>query len=97
MNLQRFQRLGGGVKLANSAVNQDQPGQISFLLEDSPIAARDRFAHAQKVIVEPGQVGGASVFSAASFPANDEFPVVRFFHPSFSQTTMDATVSVPWI
>src|SRR5579884_645270 len=86
-DLQRFERFGGGVKLADAAVNQNQAGHGLFLFLQAAIAARHGFAHAGEIVV---------LYSGA-FAANDEFAVVAFFHAAAFPDDHEATVSVPWM
>ena len=45
---ERFQRLGGGVQLAEAAVDEDQARQSALLLLQLRVAPRDHFAHARR-------------------------------------------------
>jgi hypothetical protein len=56
---QRFEGFGGGVELADAAVDQDQAGEGLVFLEDALVAAGDGFAHGGEVVVL--SVGGAGV------------------------------------
>src|SRR5258707_6361749 len=62
-----FERLGGGVELSETAIDQHQAGHGIFLFLQAPVTARDHFAH-----------GGEIVHAFDGL--DDELPVVRFFH-----------------
>ena len=63
-----FERRRGRVQLAESAVDQDQARERFLLFLQAPVAPLDGFLHAREIVVSP-------------FAANDEFPVIGFFHP----------------
>ena len=73
-----FERFGRGVKLADSAVNQNQAGQrLAFILQ-TMIAALHGFLHAGEIVAEP-----AFGFLRAvrhGFAANYKFSVIGFLH-----------------
>ena len=52
-DLQRFERLHRGVKLPDSAINQDESGEFFLLFLQPAIPPRHGFAHAGKIIVLP--------------------------------------------
>ena len=56
---ERFEGFGGGVELADAAVDQDQAGEGLVFFQDAFVAAGDGFAHAGEVVVLG--VGGAGV------------------------------------
>ncbi len=59
--------VGGGVELAEAAVDEDEGGEGFFLVEEAAVAALDDFAH-----------GGEVVDAGDGFDL--EFAVVGFFH-----------------
>ena len=54
-----FEGFGGGVELADAAVDEDQAGEGLVFFEDAFVAAGDGFAHGGEVVVLG--VGGAGV------------------------------------
>ena len=67
-DLQGLQGVGGGVELADSAVDQDQAGERLLLFLHAAIAASDGFVHAGEVVVlRPGTEGPPP---SAPLPAN---------------------------
>ena len=75
-DLERFEGFGGGVQLADSAVNQDQTGHRFLFFLNTAIAAGDGFAHAGEVVV----LARNAAVRIFAFAADDEFAVVAFFH-----------------
>ena len=67
-NLEGLERLGGGVQLAESTVDQDQAGHfLSLSLLKTLVAARDHLAH------------GGEIVHADHVP-DDELAIVRLLH-----------------
>src|ERR1700685_2411513 len=72
------ERFGGGVELADAAVDEDQAGEGLVLGLQAAVAAFDRFLHAGKIVAQNSR----RFFGAFGhgFTANDEFAVIGFFH-----------------
>ena len=83
-DLERFQCLGSGMQLAEAAVDQHQARHCLLFFLQTLVTARDHLAHGGKVV-------------HAIDAANDELAVVGLLHWPSSQTTIEATVSAPWI
>src|SRR5215472_3367671 len=83
-DLERLERLGSGVQLADAAVDEDEARQFPLLFLQAPITTSDRFAHAGEIIVEARQcaVAGLGAFPVSVVTTNYEFAVLGFFNAS---------------
>ena len=79
-NLQRVERLGRGVKLADSSVDENQAGQRFLLFLQAAIAAGYGFTHAREVVVFRIGSSVSGLVPAPCFPANYKFSIVGLFH-----------------
>ena len=50
-----FEGLGGGVKLAEAAIDENQAGQRLAIFLQGAIAALDRFAHAGEIVAQDAE------------------------------------------
>ncbi len=76
-DLQRFECLGSGMKLADSTIDQDQPGKLFFFFLQAAIAAGDGFTHAGKIVVLTQGISVASLLAAPFLSTNNELAIVR--------------------
>src|SRR6266478_10017091 len=79
-DLERFERLGCGVKLSDSPIDQDQPGKLFFFFLRAAIPAGYGFAHAGKIVVLTQRISVASLLTGPFLSTNNELAIVRFLH-----------------